>query len=102
MSVPQKAGLDAKGEDLKVYEAFKMSHPTGFSADWMYGGNTLLFYRDEGKRFPDGKCVIDGLECRVWSNGRLGLHPRELNRLADALEDTGSGADSIGRLTTTP
>ena len=99
VSVPQKAGMDAKGEELKVYEAFKMSHPTGLASDWKYGGNTLLFYRGGKREFSDGKQVIDGLECRLWSKGRLGLHPRELNRLADALEAAGSGADSIGQLT---
>ncbi len=99
VSVPQKAGMDAKGEGLKVYEAFKMAYPTDLVADWMYGGNTLLFYRDGGREFPDGKQVIDGLECRVWSNGRIGLHSRELNSLADALETADSGIDSIGRLT---
>ena len=95
VSVPQRAGKDAKGKDLKVYEAFKTSHPTGLTADWMYGGNTLLFYRDGRREFSDGKQVIEGLECRVWSSGRMGLHPRELNHLADALE----AADSIGQLT---
>ena len=99
VSVPQKAGKDAKGEELKVYEAFKMSHPTRLTADWMYGGNTLFFYRAAGQCFPDGQRVIDGLECRVWSRGRLGLHPRELNRLVGALEVAGSVEDSIGRLT---
>lgn len=97
VSVSQKTGKDAEGEELKVYEAFKKSHPTGLTADWMYGGNTLLFYRAAGQRFRDGKRVMDGLECRVWSSGRIGLHPRELNRLADALEAAGSGADSIGQ-----
>lgn len=99
VSVPQKAGKDAKGEYLKVYEAFKTSHPTGLTADWMYGGNTLFFYRDGRREFSDGKQVIEGLECRVWSNGRMGLHPRELNHLADVLEAAGSGLDSMGRLT---
>lgn len=99
VSVPQKAGKDAKGVDLKVYEAFKTSHPTGLTADWMYGGNTLLFYRDGRREFSDGKQIVEGLECRVWSNGRMGLHPRELNRLADALEAEGGDSESIGRLT---
>ena len=98
VSVPQKAGIDAKGEDLKVYEAFKQSHPTGLTADWMYGGNTLLFYRDKGQPILDGEGEIDGLECRVWSNGRLGLHSRELDRLADALESAGEGPNILGPL----
>lgn len=99
VSVPQKAGMDAKGGDLRAYEAFKMSHPTGLTADWMYGGNTLLFYRDGMQGLSDGKQVIEGLECRLWSKGRMGLHPRELNHVADALEAAGGGTDSIGRLT---
>ncbi len=98
VSVPQRVGIDAKGEDLKVYEAFKMSHPTDFCADWMYGGNTLLFYRDGGREFSDGKQVIDGLECRVWCNGRLGMHSRELNWLADTLEAEGPGQRRLGEL----
>ena len=98
VSVPQKAGMDARGEELKVYESFKMSHPTGLTADWMYGGNTLLFYRDDGSGLIDGKQVVEGLECRLWSNGRLGLHPRELNRLADALEAAGRGEEKFGEL----
>ena len=51
VSAPYKAGKDAKGENLKVYKAFKASHPTGLTADWMYGGNTLLFYRDGRREF---------------------------------------------------
>ena len=98
VSVPQKAGMDAKGEDLKVYEAFKQSHPTGLTADWMYGGNTLLFYWDGKREFSDGKQVIEGLECGVWVKGRLGLHARELNRLADALEAAGHGEECFGEL----
>ena len=94
--VSQKAGKDAKDEDLRIFNDFKKSYPTGFSIDWMYGGNTLLFYRDNGERFFDGKWVISGLECRVWSNERLGLHSRDLYLLADALDCAGGGADRFG------
>ena len=34
----------------------------------------------------DGETVIDGLECKVWYAGRLGMHPSDLYLLADALE----------------
>lgn len=94
--VSQKAGKDAKGEDLRIFNDFKKSYPTGFSIDWMYGGNTLLFYRDNGERFFDGKWVMSGLECRVWSNERLGLHSRDLYLLADALDCAGGDADRFG------
>ena len=99
VSVPQNTGMDAKTENLKTYKAFRASYPTGLTADWKYGGNTLLFYRPGRREFADGKQVLDGLECRVWSNGRMGLHSRDLNRLADALETACCGADSIGLLT---
>ena len=99
VSVPQRAGMDAKGEDLKLCKGFKKSHPTGFTADWMYGGNTLLLYWDVGQGFPDGETLIDGLECRVWSKGRMGFHSRELNRLAEALEAASNGMDRFGQLT---
>ena len=98
VSVSQRAGMDAKEESLKVYEGFKKSHPTGFTADWMYGGNTLFFYRVGGQGFLDGETLIDGLECMVWSKGRMGLHSRELNRLADALEAASKGEDRLGQL----
>ena len=98
VSVSQSAGMDAKDESLNVYEGFKKSHPTSFTADWMYGGNTLLFYRVGGQGFLDGETLIDGLECRVWSTRRMGLHSRELNRLADALEAASAGEDRLGQL----
>ena len=96
--VSQEAGKDAQYEDLKVFNDFKGSYPTDFFVD-LYGGNTLLFYHDNGQGFPDGRRVIAGLECRVWSKERLGLHPRELYLLADALECAGRGEDRFGHFT---
>ena len=79
-------GMGFGGEEVETFTDFKRLNPTGFIVDWMYGGNTLLFYRDDRHPFPDGKRVIDGLECRLWSKGRLGMHERDLHLLADALE----------------
>ena len=98
VSVSQSAGMDAKDESLKLYEGFKKSHPTGFTADWMYGGNTLRFYQDGGQGSLDGENLINGLECRVWSKNRMGLHSRELNRLSHALEAASKGEDRLGQL----
>lgn len=70
VSLPPRAGTDAKGDDLKVYQEFKKSHPTGLIADWMYGGDTLLLYRDGGQDVSDGETAIDGLECRAWSKDK--------------------------------
>ena len=55
----------------------------------MYGGNVLLFYRACREHPEDGEVVIDGLECKVWYVGRLGMHPRDLFLLADILEASG-------------
>ena len=54
----------------------------------MYGGNTLLFYRTGRAHPEDGETVIDGLECKIWYAGNLGMHARDLYLLADALEAT--------------
>ena len=55
----------------------------------MYWGNVLLFYRAGREPPEDGETVIDGLECKVWNAGSLGMHPRDLFLLADALEAPG-------------
>ena len=34
----------------------------------------------------DGETVIDGVECKVWYAGSLGMHPRDLFLLAGVLE----------------
>ena len=84
--VLQANGMGFGGEEVRAFTDFKRLNPTSFIVDWMYGGNTLLFYRDDGQGFPDGNRVIDGLECRLWNKGRLGMHERDLHLLADALE----------------
>lgn len=98
VSVPQFMGMDAQGPAREQYQNFRTLHPTDFSTDWMYGGNTLLFYRDIGQRLLDGKQEIDGLACRIWRAERLGLHSRDLDLLADALERAEGGEDSFGHL----
>ena len=96
VAVTQHAGKDARYEDLRIFTEFKKSHPTGFIVDWMYGGNTLLFYHDKVQSFIDGESVTDGLAHKFWSEGRLGLHMRDLNKLADALEFSTNGEDRFG------
>ena len=96
--VNQANGKGLGGEEVGTFIEFKRLHPTSFIVDWMYGGNTLLFYRDGGHGFPDGKRVIDGLECRLWRRGRLGMHERDLHLLADALDGSDKGAGRFGQL----
>ena len=52
----------------------------------MYGGSVLLFFRAGKEQPEDGETVIDGLDCKVWYAGNLGMHPRDLFLLANALE----------------
>ena len=61
----------------------------------MYGGQTLLFYCADKEQIllKDGETIIDGLECKVWYAGRLGMHPRDLYLLADALDTPGGLAE---------
>ena len=96
--VLQGNGKGFGGKEVRTFTEFKRLNPTSFIVDWMYGGSTLLFYRNGGQEFPDGKRVIDGLECRVWSRGRLGMHERDLHLLADALDGADKDVGGLGQL----
>ena len=96
--VLQANGKGFGGKEVGTFTEFKRLNPTGFIVDWMYEGNTLLFDRDGGQEFPDSKRVIDGLECRVWSRGRLGMHERDLHLLADALANSDKVTGGFGQL----
>ena len=83
--VAQHVAWDENHADRDDFKRFKATHPPGYTTSWMYGGQSLLFYRTDEDHPEDGETVIDGLECKVWYAGRLGLHPRDLYQLADAL-----------------
>lgn len=94
VSVPQPAGISAEGEDLASFEKLLSEHPPALRADWMYGGNTLLFY-GAGEQSPtDGHGTLNGVQCLVWRHRRLGMHARALYLLANRLEN----ADPLGSL----
>lgn len=94
VSVPQTAGISAEGEDLTSFEKLLSEHPPAMRTDWMYGGNTLLFY-GAGEQSPaDGHGTLNGVKCRVWQHRRLGMHARDLYLLANQLEN----ADPPGSL----
>ncbi len=88
VSVPQPAGISAKGEDLKAFEKLLAEHPSGMRSDWMYGGNTLLYYGAGEQSQTDGHGMLNGVQCRVWWHQRVGMHARDLYLLADRLENT--------------
>ncbi len=96
--VSQHSSKDSAGEELPDFIQFKKSNPTQFWADWMYGGSTLLFYADDGRLFEDRDAEINGLGCRLRSRERVGLHTRDLNRLADALDEVADGSNRFGNL----
>ena len=59
VNVPQLAGKSAEGEDLTSFEKLLSEHPPGMRTDWMYGGNTLLFY-EAGEQTPtDGHGTLN-------------------------------------------
>lgn len=89
--VSQHQSKDQHLDDVPAFAKFKSCHPTDFQADWMYGGSTLLFYEATDAR--DGIEAIAGIECRVISEETVGVHTRDLDRLADSLQadDTGLG-----------
>ena len=89
LRVAQFVATDKQGVTRPVFDRFKAARPPGYCTSWMYGGNWLLFYRVGEEHPEDGEAVIDGLECRIWYTGRLGMHARDLYLLADALEAPG-------------
>ena len=86
LRVAQHVATDAAGAEREAFRRFVAGRPPAYRTEWMYGGGRLLFYRVP-ELPPDGETEIDGLACRVWSCGHLGLHARDLYRLADVLED---------------
>ena len=84
--VAQAVAWDEHHKDREVFRRFKAARPPGYETAWMYGGQSLLFYRADTDHPEDGETVIDGLECKVWYAGRLGMHARDLYLLADALQ----------------
>ena len=85
--VAQHVAWDKQHVDRDIFSRFKITRPPGYTASWMYGGQSLLFYRADEDHPNDGDAVIDGLECEVWYARRLGMHSRDLYLLADALRN---------------
>ena len=85
--VAQQIARDEQYMDRDIFRRFKTTHPPGYTASWMYGGQSLLFYRAGEDHPDDGDAIIDGLECNVWYSRRLGMHSRDLYLLADALRN---------------
>ena len=98
--VSQQESKDSNLGDLPAFAEFKSRHPAGLHADWMYGGSTLLVYDATRSQPRDGIETIEGLECRVICEEAVGLHSRDLDRLADTLEAIDAGHPPLGTLPT--
>ena len=85
----QLVARDERGEFRDEFLRFTEARPPLYRTSWMYGGNILLFYRAGDERPDEGETTIDGIECKVWYAGNLGMHPRDLFLLADILEAPG-------------
>ena len=89
LRVAQFVARAKSGELREEFLQFKEERRPLYCTSWMYGGNVLLFYRVGREHPEDGVTVIDGLKCKVWYAGSLGMHPRDLFLLADILEAPG-------------
>ena len=85
-SVPQSAGVSAKGAKLNAFKKLLSVNPPAYKTNWMYGGATLLFYAEGQNDYVDGRGMLNGVECRIWRHKRLGMHARDLFFLAKVLE----------------
>ena len=86
VNVPQPAGISAEGDKLEAFNRLLTEHPPVFCADWMYGGNTLLFYGAGAQVSVDDHGTLNGVVCRLWYHKRIGMHARDLYLLANELE----------------
>ena len=84
--VAQFVATEESGAERTAFRRFVEKHPPGYRTEWMYGGNRLLFYRAAGGSPVDEETEIEGMACRIWSDGHLGLHARDLFHLADVLD----------------
>ena len=98
VAAPQSAALDSAGQETELFKEFTASHPTPLQVSWMHGGSRLLFYRDDHETWRDEEVVVDGLQCRLWRRGRLGMRARDLNQLADVLDGVDQGTCDLGPL----
>ena len=98
LAVSQEHGIGMADREVEAFSDFKRLYSTNFVVDWMYGGNSYLFYHDEGQSFADGGANLGGLECRIYSQQRIALKSRDLYLLADALENKSQGSDQFGSL----
>ena len=89
LRIAQFVARSKSGEFRKEFLQFKEARPPLYCTSWMYGGNVLLFYPVGTEHPVDGEAIIDGLKCEVWHARSLGMHPRDLFLLADALEIPG-------------
>ena len=96
--VSQNESKDTNYNDRPSFASLKSLHPTGFQANWMYGGSTLLFYDATGSEPRDGVEMIAGVKCRVISEEQVRMHARDLDRLADRLEAIDAGDNPLGSL----
>ena len=96
--VSQSESKSANHQDLPSFERFKSLHPTGFIADWMYGGSTILFYDANSTIARDGVERIAGVQCRVISDEQVRMHSRDIDRLAQKLDAIEAGDSPLGSL----
>ena len=96
IAIPQNAARGSDGEESNEFKDFKRLYPTGFYADWKYGGDILLFYRAGRNQASSGVETVQGMEYKKYDTERLSMRSRDLYLLADALELVREGSDVLG------
>ena len=86
VQVPKSSWSDNCGQELPRFARWRSQRPPGYCTSWKYGGSMLLFYSVDANTPRDSNAVIDGIECRLWLNERLGQHSHDLYLLADKIE----------------
>ena len=98
VEIGQRDALDEADNERPEYRHFTTTHAGFHLMDWMYGGSKILYYDASGTRRRDGTHVISGIECHVAVNDFIGIHTRDLEKLADLLEQVDAGTATLGSL----
>lgn len=98
LEIGQHDALDEAHDERPEYQRFTATHSGFHLMDWMYGGSKFLYYGASETRRRDGVHVISGIECHVAIDDFIGIHTRDLEKLADLLDQVDAGTATLGLL----
>ncbi len=98
VEIGQQVALDESHNERVEYRRFTATHPRFHLMDWMYGGSKILYYAAAKTQRRDGADVIGGIECHFTVDDFIGIHTRDLDKLADLLDQVDAGTAALGPL----